>query len=310
VCASFDAYLLLYKNGGQEVGTDAAHSWVKVLGFEQGVGNPVDVSATSGGASVGKAVASAVTLKIAPDGSIAEMLKGVATGSVYDLTLHFVRPGEKTNTFISMEFESVLFSSVSFSGSSEDDTACVDITLQYGKLVFTKSEFGETGEVSSTLSNSMDFILNLHTNPTSAQSITIGDYSDGGVPPADNDNDDDGMPNAWEETYSLNANSSSDANSDNDNDGFTNLQEYVAGTNPIAANSFFKVEITKQPTSPETPSMRLSWSSVSGRKYIVLASPRLGDFQQIHAVTATSSGVLTFTPSTSDGPFFKVRVSE
>lgn len=55
---------------------------------------------------------------------------------------------------------------------------------------------------------------------------------------ADPDDDNDGMPDVWEIKY-LNALSSvtNDANEDFDKDGFTNLEEYKAGTNPTDPNS-------------------------------------------------------------------------
>ena len=58
-------------------------------------------------------------------------------------------------------------------------------------------------------------------------STTNGIYK---VLPRDDDND--GMPNVWEERYGLNPllNDSSD---DPDDDGFSNLQEYRANTDPL-----------------------------------------------------------------------------
>ncbi len=55
---------------------------------------------------------------------------------------------------------------------------------------------------------------------------------------ADLDDDNDGMPDIWEIKY-LNALSSvtNDANEDFDKDGFTNLEEYKAGTDPTDPNS-------------------------------------------------------------------------
>jgi hypothetical protein len=63
------------------------------------------------------------------------------------------------------------------------------------------------------------------------------------------DQDNDGMADSWEALFSLNSNDPADAALDSDHDGTTNLQEYLAGTNPNgtfkryfaegAANAFF-----------------------------------------------------------------------
>ena len=52
-----------------------------------------------------------------------------------------------------------------------------------------------------------------------------------GTPPVDTDKD--GMPDNWEVDYGFNPNSAADAALDFDKDGATNLQEFVASTNPI-----------------------------------------------------------------------------
>ncbi len=51
------------------------------------------------------------------------------------------------------------------------------------------------------------------------------------------DSDLDGMHNSWEVFYGLNADQSADAGDDADSDGFTNLEEYQAGTDPTDDSS-------------------------------------------------------------------------
>jgi pectate lyase len=50
--------------------------------------------------------------------------------------------------------------------------------------------------------------------------------------PAPADSDGDGMPDEWERRFGLNAADPSDGPADQDRDGYTNLEEYLNGTNP------------------------------------------------------------------------------
>ena len=50
--------------------------------------------------------------------------------------------------------------------------------------------------------------------------------------PAPKDSDGDGMPDEWERRYGLNPSDPSDANLDKDHDGYTNVEEYLNGTDP------------------------------------------------------------------------------
>ena len=49
------------------------------------------------------------------------------------------------------------------------------------------------------------------------------------------DSDGDGMPDSWERSHNLNANNPSDANGDADGDGYTNIEEFMNGTDPEKA---------------------------------------------------------------------------
>ena len=46
------------------------------------------------------------------------------------------------------------------------------------------------------------------------------------------DTDNDGMPDDWEKKYGLNPKDGSDASQDLDKDGYTNIEEFINGTDP------------------------------------------------------------------------------
>jgi hypothetical protein len=62
----------------------------------------------------------------------------------------------------------------------------------------------------------------------------VGGYPDYSFSPeeAPIDSDRDGMPDDWEKSHGLNAEQAADGNLDSDGDGYTNVEEYLNGTNP------------------------------------------------------------------------------
>jgi hypothetical protein len=63
----------------------------------------------------------------------------------------------------------------------------------------------------------------------------VGGYSrvDPGRPYEDADHD--GMPDAWERRHGLNPNDAADGAKDLDGDGYTNVEEFLNGTDPRSA---------------------------------------------------------------------------
>jgi len=79
------------------------------------------------------------------------------------------------------------------------------------------------------------------------------------------DQDSDGMPNSYEQAYSLDPFNAADAGLDPDTDGFTSLQESIAGTSPIDGNDFPKIESVTQ----DVAGIHIWFQTVSGRQYQV-----------------------------------------
>jgi pectate lyase len=56
------------------------------------------------------------------------------------------------------------------------------------------------------------------------------------------DSDGDGMPDAWEREHGLNANDPTDAAGDLDGDGYTNIEEFINGTDPCKLVDYTRLE--------------------------------------------------------------------
>jgi hypothetical protein len=122
------------------------------------------------------------------------------------------------------------------------------------------------------------------------------------------DSDGDGMPNSWEQLYSFNQNSSSDAGQDADGDGMTNLQEYLAGTNPRNAGSALRVVSVSNGGSAAL----IQFNAASNKTYFVQFRDSLGSGSWATLTTisaAPTNGIRTATDNnagTSPQRFYRV----
>lgn len=122
------------------------------------------------------------------------------------------------------------------------------------------------------------------------------------------DADGDGMADAWE---LLNFNTlTNGADEDPDGDGASNLEEYLAGSDPQDIDS--NLRITDFKFATEGTDASLTWTSVTNRHYYVERSPELGDSASWNAsalilpangATTTTSVVDTNAPNR----FYRVR---
>lgn len=121
--------------------------------------------------------------------------------------------------------------------------------------------------------------------------------------PAPVDDDADGMDDEWEMEYFGNL-GRSDGSTDSDKNGFTDLQEFKAGSDPLDAASLFEISgLTGQ---------SISWKAVQGKTYRVWAST---DLSEANPWSIQASGIAGTPPESTyyflpilPKQFFKIEV--
>lgn len=109
------------------------------------------------------------------------------------------------------------------------------------------------------------------------------------------DSDSDGMDDDWEVAHF--GNLSRDGAGDQDNDGQTDLQEFLAGTDPTNGGSILRV-LTVTPMSGG--STTVVWSAVVGRRYVVQFKDSLeADWINASGVIEADSNSMSFTHNSS-----------
>jgi Tol biopolymer transport system component len=124
------------------------------------------------------------------------------------------------------------------------------------------------------------------------------------------DSDADGIPDWWMIKYFGHATGSAGDHSqlqdDADGDGFSNLQEFLTGSDPLNAASFLQIQIS--PADSVSQTAALTWLAVAGKSYQVQYKTNLEDAAWVNfgsPVVATSSISLS-VPLTSTSGFYRV----
>lgn len=122
------------------------------------------------------------------------------------------------------------------------------------------------------------------------------------------DTDGDGLPDDWEQQYFGTATGAS-ANTDADGDGFTNLQEFLAGTDPTNATSALRITSV----SPNGSDFVIDYNAVASKRYELQSTLDLtiSNWAGIVTNTAISTGPAQFTDpggATVTNQFYRVRL--
>lgn len=131
------------------------------------------------------------------------------------------------------------------------------------------------------------------------------------------DTDGDGVTDCWTLKYFGHAtgrdSDNSRADDSADGDGVSNLQEFLAGTNPTNAASFLRI-IT---TSVDTDGARVSWTTAGGRKYVVQTNSApgsgFGDLSPIIAMPGNAESQTNYLDvGATNWParYYRIRIAQ
>jgi subtilisin family serine protease len=197
---------------------------------------------------------------------------------------------------------------VTFSSAAANSVAPINVTFDspMPDAVIHFTTDGTTPTVASRSLPSGGSLMLVRSVPLKAVA-TIGGET-GNVTEASftiTDTDASGLPDWWQQQYLAGLGNSPTA--DGDHDGRSNLEEFIAGTDPGTSDRFE----TSAATDPEHPGQTtLSWASVIGRFYVVEASTDLAVWSPASSMMAGTGNVMTWSESAAGThKFYRVKVS-
>jgi len=121
------------------------------------------------------------------------------------------------------------------------------------------------------------------------------------------DTDGDGLPDDWENLYSLDPFNPNDAALDSDGDGLTNVQEFQLDASPRDPASGLRLNIARAPSGP---GLVLSFAAAANVTYAIDYTDALGTgWQQLQSFSAISTNRLVQLAVTASGAkrFYRLR---
>ena len=205
-----------------------------------------------------------LTINPSADLSVSATAAPAPVAAGYQLKYHIVAgsagPDPAANTVVTLPVPS----GTAFVSSSPATTTQTPTQLTYA--------LGTIANGSSTAIDLLVSVFSATTNPISLTAAITSDALDTNTAnnsstlttPVLADSDRDGMPDTWELDHGFDPNNAADALLDFDGDGFTNLQEYVAGTDPRQPTSRLSVRPVVSGND-----VQIIFPTVSGKVYRV-----------------------------------------
>ncbi len=121
------------------------------------------------------------------------------------------------------------------------------------------------------------------------------------------DCDDDGMLDSWE-IGNFGSITTASARTDWDGDKFSDVNEYLAGTQPTNRASVLRMQ---NPVPGESPQVFVGWSSVNGKKYDLMRATNLATgFAILQPAVPATSTITSYTDAPPSGTplYYRVRM--
>ncbi len=163
--------------------------------------------------------------------------------------------GEEQNVFAKVELRDVIVTASIVEGSLKQDQILEQVGLSFRQIFYSYQT--DSGEETSAFVEVEDLV----------------------------DTDEDGMSDSFEDFYGFDK-LVGDGHVDSDKDGFTNLEEFRLGLNPLSASSTFRLNALRK---DKEGGVRLHWKTKPGKTYRIYTSPSLDKpFQLFQEVTASA----------------------
>jgi len=169
-----------------------------------------------------------------------------------------------------------------------------------GSRIFVRVFNAPALEEASFYADSQLFTVSSWSNP-----VFVPKISKTATPLDPRDEDGDGLHNSWERSYG-----SAVEAVDTDEDGYTDLEEHIAGSDPVSGGSYLALRAIRPVGSSD---LALAWASAPGKKYRVEATlgeaPAPTAYETLAVVAADDMETEFIIDGALSGPMRCYRVS-